>query len=444
MKQVPCEWLWAFLWLAAVSGPLPADDWPQWLGPQRDSVWRETGIVTRFPAAGLPVRWRAPVAHGYSGPAVCAGRVYEMDYVRKSGDITNNPGGPEQLQGTERVLCLNAADGRLLWKYEYDRPYRISFSGGPRCTPTVVGGKVFALGAEGNLSCLDAADGRVLWTKDFVKEYGAKTALWGVAAHPLVDGDRVYCVVGGAGSVAVAFDTGSGREIWRALSAREPGYCAPTLIEHGGARQLLIWHAESLNSLDPRTGAVHWSVPLKPREGMAIVPPRKLGGLLFASGFGEVAALLRLDDQRPAVTEVWRGNTRNAVYCATSMPFLEDGMIYGCDINSGTLMGVRLSDGARQWQTTVPTLGANRRGRYGTAFLVKHGDRFFLFNETGDLILAKLTPAGYEELGRFHVLEPTNSAFGRPVVWSHPAFAARCLFARNDKELVCVSLAAAE
>jgi hypothetical protein len=119
-------------------------------------------------------------------------------------------------------------------------------------------------------------------------------------------------------------------------------------------------------------------------------------------------------------------------------------MIYGVDVQSGALVGASLEDGERLWQTIQPTTGGERRGRYGTAFLVRQGDHFFLFNEQGDLLLAKLSPQGYEELGRFRVLEATNNTFGRPVVWSHPAFAQKCLFARNDKELVCVDLAAGE
>ncbi len=103
-------------------------------------------------------------------------------------------------------------------------------------------------------------------------------------------------------------------------------------------------------------------------------------------------------------------------------------------------MGVRIADGERLWQTLEPTTGGARGGRYGTAFLVKHEDRFFLFSETGDLILAKLSPQGYTEISRFKVLEPTNNVFGRTVVWSHPAFADKSVFARNDKELVRVSL----
>jgi outer membrane protein assembly factor BamB len=280
----------------------------------------------------------------------------------------------------------------------------------------------------------------VLWSKDFVKDYGARTPMWGVAAHPLVDDQAVYCVVGGEGSVAVTLDKKTGRELWRALSAAEQGYCRPTMIEHGGTRQLLIWHGEGVNSLDPKTGKVYWSVPLKPSYGMSIAAPKKLGPYVFVSGYGDVGALLKLDDARPAVEVVWRGRPKTALYSGTSPPVLADGTIYGCDLDSGALTAARIEDGERLWQTTAPTLG-DRRGRYGTAFLVQHEGRFFLFNELGDLILARLSPKGYEEFGRFHVLEPTNQAFGRPVVWSHPAFAQRCLFARNDKELVCVSLA---
>jgi len=439
MCKVPVPSLLIVSLAAALAS---ADDWPRWLGPNGDSMWRESGIVEQFPEDGLPVKWRAPVGLGYSGPAVADGRVYVMDYVLRSGEIKNNPGGRDKLEGAERVLCFAAESGELLWKHEYDRPYEVSFGGGPRCTPTVADGTVYALGAMGNLTSLDAQTGEVAWEKDFVADYEAKTPMWGFAAHPLVDGDRLYCVVGGPGSVAVAFDKDTGRERWRALSASQPGYCSPSIIEHGGARQLLIWHAESINSLDPASGEVHWSVPLKPAYGMAIAEPRKLGGVLYASAFGKTAALLKLNSAKPAAQIVWRGEPKTAVYSANVTPFLENGMIYGCDITTSQLMGVKITDGARVWRTLQPTLGQGGRGRYGTAFLVKHEGRFFLFNEKGDLILARLSPDGYDEIGRTNILEPTETVFGRQVVWSHPAFAEKCIFARNDKELVCISLAA--
>lgn len=419
-----------------------AEDWPQWLGPRRDSVWRETGLLEKFPEGGPKVRWRVPLEGGYAGPAVADGRVYVTDYVVKKGKGTNNPGQRDDLEGTERILCFQESDGKLLWKHTYDCPYHISYPAGPRCTPTVTGGKVYALGAEGRLVCLDAVKGTLLWAKDLKKEYKTKAPIWGFCGHPLVDGQKLFCVVGGEGSVAVAFDKDTGKELWRALSAKEPGYCPPTLIEAAGKKQLLIWHAEAMNSLDPETGKVYWSVPLEPSYGMSITAPRQLDEHLFASGIGEVGALLRLHREKPGASVVWRGRKDSAVYCANSTPFLEEGMIYGCDCGLGALRGVELETGERLWETFKPTSGGNRRVSHGTAFLVKNGGRFFLLAETGHLIIAKLSPKGYEEISRCKLLEPTGSAFGRAVLWSHPAFANKCIYARNDKELVCASLAA--
>ena len=173
---------------------------------------------------------------------------------------------------------------------------------------------------------------------------------------------------------------------------------------------------------------------------MAIAAPRKQGNLLYACGMSNVAALMKLDDTKPAAEIVWRGRTKQAIYCSNSTPVLDGGIIYGCDIESGALMAAQIEDGKRLWQNSAAT-GGGRRARHATAFLVKHLDRYFLFNEKGDLIIARLTPQGYEEISRAHLLEPTNEAFGRDVVWSHPAFAERSVFARNDRQLIRVDLA---
>jgi outer membrane protein assembly factor BamB len=418
-----------------------ADDWPQWMGPQRDDVWRETGIVETFPPGGPIIKWTAPIGAGYAGPAVAGSKVYVLDRVLAEG--ASNPENPfkmDPVNGSERVLCLDAADGKLLWKHEYNCPYEISYASGPRCTPTAAGGKVYALGAMGNLFCLDAAKGKVLWSKDFKKDYKAKPPMWGFTSHPLVDGNKLFCVVGGEGSVAVAFDKDTGQELWRALSAQDQGYCPPTLIEAGGKRQLLIWDADKLNSLDPETGKVYWSVPLAPDNKMSIAAPRKAGDYLFACGVGDKAVLLKLAADKPAATEVWRGEKKTAVYSVNSTPFVEGDTIYGVD-NQGKLRGVKLATGERLWETYAPVAGGDRPTQTGTAFLVKHGDRFFIFNEKGELVIAKLSPKGYEEVSRAHLLDPTSTAWGRTLVWSHPAFADKCVFARNDRELVCASLA---
>src|SRR5262249_25227818 len=150
-----------------------------------------TGIVEQFPTNGLKFRWRTKIGSGYSGPAVANGRVYLMD--RKLAEGTTKPANAfsrAEIPGTERVLCLNAADGSILWKHEYDCPYTVSYASGPRATPAVQDGKVYTLGAEGHLLCLDAEKGVVLWSHDYRKDLGIKTPMWGFAGHPLVDGKK--------------------------------------------------------------------------------------------------------------------------------------------------------------------------------------------------------------------------------------------------------------
>jgi hypothetical protein len=231
-----------------------ADEWAQWLGPKRDGIWRENGILRKFPENGPKLRWRVPVGGGYSEPSIVQDRVYLTDRQLATG--ASNPADPfarGSIPGKERVLCLSDKDGKLLWSHEYDCPYTVSYPAGPRATPLVADGKVFTLGAEGHLFCFEAASGRVAWSRDLKKDYNVPTPLWGFSAHPLLDGNKLICLVGGEGSTAVAFDKDTGREVWRALTAKEPGYCPPMIYQIGGKRQLIIWHPESINGLDPET-----------------------------------------------------------------------------------------------------------------------------------------------------------------------------------------------
>lgn len=419
-----------------------ADDWPQWLGPQRDAVWRETGILDKFPTGGPPVRWRVPIGGGFTGPAVAKGRVYVMD--RRPPTHVAPPTAGGAIPGGERVLCLNEADGKVLWQHEYDCPYTMSYAAGPRATPLVADGQVYTLGAEGNLCCLDAATGRVVWARDFKKELGAKTPIWGFAAHPLLDGNRLITLVGGAGAVAVAFDKTNGKELWRSLSAKEIGYAPPMIINYGGHRRLIIWHPEAVNALDLETGKVLWTVPFESRTGLSVATPRQAGDALFITTFYNGAILLRLAADA-APTTVWRSQKASErdtteLHSIIPTPFLEDGYVYGV-CSYGQLRCLELATGRRVWETLAATT-PERETRWANVFLVKQADRFFLFNERGDLIIARLTPKGYEEISRAHLLDPTNPEPGRPVVWSHPAFANRSVYARNDRELIAVSLAA--
>jgi outer membrane protein assembly factor BamB len=434
------------LLLSLVLAPAAsADDWPQWMGPNRDAVWAETGIVDHLPPDGPKVLWRAVVGVGYAGPAVAGNRVFVADYL--TSDSVKNRGDFNRaaVTGTERVLCFSVDKGELLWKHEYSCRYTISHPSGPRCTPTVRDGKVYALGAMGALFCLDVAKGTVLWSKDFPKDFGVKTPLYGFCGHPLIDGKKLLCILGGDGATAMAFDKDTGKELWRSLSSKETGYSPPTLIEAGGVRQLLIWTGDALNGLDPETGKPYWTVPLPQWQGMAIMAPRKDGDYLFVGAVFGTAVGLKLAPDRPAVTEAWRG-PRNmkglGLYPMNMTPFAEGGVVYGVD-QPGQLRAMKIATGEQLWESWLPVTGKAKSGAVlcGTAFVVKNGDRFFLFNEKGELLIARLSPQGYEEMSRAKLLEPTGFYGSRDVLWSHPAFANRCLYARNDKELICVSLA---
>jgi outer membrane protein assembly factor BamB len=404
------------------------------MGINRDGRYHEAGIVERIPEEGLPVLWRAEVSSGYSGPAVAAGRVFITDYVATSGESTNNPGGRDRRNGSERVLCFDATTGAELWKVAYDRPYNLSYANGPRATPTVDGDRVYTLGAEGDLYCLKTATGDIVWNKQLAEESKSETPIWGHAAHPLVHGDLLYCLVGG--------DKMTGEIRWSALSASEIGYCPPTIQTIGGKPQLIIWHADSLNGLDPSSGAVYWSYPLQPRYGMSIAAPQLSGDLLFASGIGETAVMLQMQADGTPGKALWTGKPKLGIYCGNATALIDGDTIYGSDCGLGAYLAANVADGQYRWQTFQFTTGGDRRASHGTAFTIKHSDKFILFAETGDLIFARFSPQDFQELGRMRVLEPTSVGPQRDVVWSHPALANRCFFARNDQELVCVSLAA--
>ena len=422
-----------------------ADEWPQWLGPKRDGIWREAGIIKRFPENGPKTLWRVPIGGGYAGPAVAGGRVFVTDRQLSTG--ARNPSNPFErghIPGTERILCLNEKTGEVLWSHQYDCAYSVSYPAGPRATPTVDGNRVYTLGAEGHLLCLNASTGEIIWKTDFREVYSAKTPVWGFAGHPLVDGPRLLCLAGGPGSVAVCLDKMTGREIWKTLSAREPGYSPPTIIHAGGTRQLIIWHPESINSLNPETGELYWTQPFRVRSGLTVPTPRQLGNRLFITAFYNGPMMLELDPAKPAFTLAWKGNRNSEkntdkLHSIMPTPFLEDGHIYGV-CSYGQLRCLRADTGERIWEDLTATRGG-KSVRWGNAFIVKHEDRFFLFNELGDLIIARMTPKGYRELDKTHLLEPTNQAAGRDVVWSHPAFASRNVYVRNDNEIIAVSMA---
>ncbi len=446
-------------WLAGVGCVLAAD-WPQWLGPQRDGVWREEGILELLPKEGLKAKWRQKLGVGYSGPAVADGRVFVMDLVPEDNLPASGFAKGARVRGRERVVCLRSADGTPLWTFEYPVEYRISYAAGPRCTPSVDGERVYALGAMGHLHCLDVASGKVLWSKDFLKDYQATLPVWGFAAHPLVDGNRLICLAGGSDQrLVIAFDKRTGEAIWTAEScAGDFGYSPPVIYTFGNRRQLIIWHARAVVGLEPESGRRLWRVDWDIRAALTAPMPRKIEpDKLFLTSFYNGSMLLRVGTDQAEV--LWRSKAKGEMPHQTTdlssimpTPVVDGDYIYGV-CSYGQLRCLEWSTGKRVWSTMRATRGRYTPARvaeeeepatserWSNAFLTPHGDRCFLLNEQGELILARLRPQGYEELGRCVLVEPTNTMAGRKVVWSHPAYAERCIFVRNDQEIACFSLA---
>jgi len=277
-----------------------ADDWPQWLGPKRDGVLRETGLVESFPEKGLKRVWANLIGQGYSGPAIADGRLFVMDReLAKDAKLPASGFQKPEVGGKERILCVDANTGKEIWTHSYDCVYKVQYGSGPRCTPTVDGDLVYCLGTMGDLRCLEVKTGTLVWSKNFVTDYNARVPVWGFSSHPLVDGDKLIClVVGDENRLVVAFDKKTGKEIWTSQSLMaDCGYCPPMIYTFAGVRTLVIWHSRACVGLNPETGKRLWSQPFEVKAALTAPTPRQLGDKLFITAFYEGPMMLDLSKQ---------------------------------------------------------------------------------------------------------------------------------------------------
>ncbi len=437
------------VWLGGAGARLFADDWPEWRGKGRTGVWNETGIVGRLPDSGLPAVWRTRINAGYAGPSVADGRVFVTDARPVEARRAH--------QMIERVVALDERTGRLLWAHEWPTNYsglQLVYAIGPRATPTVDGDVVYVLGTMGNLLALKAETGQVLWEKDYVRDFSASVPTWGFAGAPLVDGDLLICLAGGEPDAKlVALDKRTGKEIWRALSSdSEPGYNQPIIVDAGGARQLILFHPKGISSLNPATGKVYWEIDHSVQMGIVVATPVQSGPYLFVTSQYGGARMFTLAADRPAAALLWSGpgeqdpgmthETPNTLNSVISTPVIDGEYVYGVD-NDGLLRCLSAATGQLVWKTDALL---KEHAMHGTAFFVRNGDRYFINNDRGELVLARLSPKGFQEISRATLIEPTHPYVRRRqlpnVLWSHPAYANRHVIVRNDNEIVRVSLAA--
>lgn len=414
--------------LAAAICDVAADDWPQWRGPNRDGVWRESGLVDSFQAPKLQRRWTAEIAAGYSGPTVANGRVFVADRLSDPDSI-------------ERVHAFDIRSGEKLWSHEYACPYEgVSYTAGPRASVTVDNELAYVIGATGRMHCLDVADGSVVWQRDLRSDFDVDLPTWGITSSPLVEGEFVIVQIGGAGNACVvALDRRTGETAWHALDD-DASYSSPIVIDQAGQRVLVVWTGERVVGMDPADGNVFWAEDYKwEKWPIGIASPVHSGDHLLVSEVHKGSLLLKLGRDDVTAQRVWHRSEDDgpALHALMGTPIVIDGQIYGAD-NTGVLRCLDLSTGEQIWEndTVVPTM------RWATVHIVRNGDRVWMFNDRGELIIARLSPQGYHEISRAQLIAPTTQQLRRRdgVTWSHPAYADRHVFARNDEELVCADL----
>ena len=407
-----------------------AADWPQWRGERRDGTWNETGLVKTFAAPVTKPLWSVPISAGYSQPTVAKGRVFLTDRLEQ--------------EDQERVHCFDANTGDVLWQHVYDCDYKkIGYDAGPRAAVIVRDGLAYSLGTMGHLFCLDAASGAVIWSHDLYTTYDVQMPVWGLSASPLIEGDLIIVEAAGRRATLLAFDRKTGREVWTSL-ARKANYSSPIVIDQAGQRVLVLWVHGSVVGIDPGNGKMLWEVDYaSTKMPLGVATPIWHGDYLFFTGFYDGSLLIKLNQDEPAASKVWRrkGSSErktDALHSIISTPVILGDYIYGAD-SYGELRCLELMTGDRVWedQTAVPN------GRWATIHFVQNGATTWMLNEQGDLIIAELSKEGFKEISRTRVIETTGrqSPKLRDVCWAAPAYADRKLYVRNDEKLVCIDLA---
>jgi outer membrane protein assembly factor BamB len=393
---------------AAVATPIKATRsyWTNYRGPARDGRYDETPIRTNWPAEGLPLLWKQPIGGGYASFVVAEGIAFTI----------------EQRRHQEVVAAYDVETGRELWTQGSDAEFKESMGGdGPRATPTWEAGRLYALGAEGDLRCFEARTGKVFWSKNILKDNGADNLTWGMSGAPLIVDDKVIVLPGGkSGRSVAAYNKHTGEPLWKALNDTQ-AYVSPMLVTLAGKRQILIETANRIVGLAVEDGALLWETSWNTDMGINVSQPVMIDANRFfaSSGYGKGAALVEIIGSGNALTarKVWEnGSMKNKFNSSV----LFEGNVYGLD--EGILSCVDVKTGDRKW----------KGGRYGYGQVILASGHLVVITDTGELALVKATPDQYKELAKFPAIEGKT--------WNYPAIANGRLLVRNQTQMACFDL----
>jgi len=390
--------------------------WPQFLGPQRDGISIETGLIDAWPADGPREVWRVPGGVGMSGVVVEAGLAVTM----------------VQGEGMQRLVALDAADGTTRWSTGLARAYSNQMGNGPRATPAIADGKVFALSGEGILCAVSLKDGELLWQENVVQRHQGEPAPYGMACSPLVWDGQVIVTIGAAQATVIACDPNTGKTVWTSGKDEAAGYSSPAVRKVNGQNQLVVFAGASVAGLNPGDGQRLWRFPYVTDYDCNIMTPVSIGNdVLISAGENHGSTLLRaaMSDGSWKASEVWASTgTGSVLRNEWQTPVLLDGYLYGFD-NVGSagpvthLTCVDAKTGKRVWQ----------QARFGKGNLIAADGKLFISTMKGDVVLVRATPESFQELGRGQYLETTRQA---------PSLSFGRLYLRDDADIVCLNVRA--
>ncbi|MEE8526256.1 MAG: PQQ-binding-like beta-propeller repeat protein [Thermoanaerobaculia bacterium] len=393
------------LTLPAAAG---ADDWPRWRGPDQDGISTETDLLDSWPEGGPPEVWRTDLGIGFSGVIVADGNV-----------CTQFSDGKHEL-----LVCFDAATGTERWRATIGKHWKNSYLDfdGPRATPAVAGGRIYAGSAHGAVHCLDLESGDRVWSRELAAEMGAKAPLHGYVLTPLIDGGRLYLNPGGKdGKGVVALNKDTGETHWTSLD--DPAaYAAPIAIDVDGRRQIVFFTARGVVGVAAKDGAELWRYPWKTAYDINAATPIYSAPYLFiASEYDHGSALLKLSAAGGAAEaeEVW---VNDGMQNKISTSVLVDGHLYG--FHRGFLVSVELATGEERWR---------QRG-FGTGSVTVADGKLLVLGDKGQLALAEISPAGYREVSR------ADGIVGGKRTWTVPTVAGGRLYLRDEEKLVCLDL----
>jgi outer membrane protein assembly factor BamB len=379
--------------------------WPDFRGAARDGRSTEP-IRTDWPAAGLRQLWKQPIGLGYASFVVADGRAFTI----------------EQRRSQEVAAAYDVETGRELWTNAWEGEFVESMGGdGPRATPTYHEGRLYALGAIGELRSLDAATGKVVWRRNILEDNRASNLEWGMSASPLVVDDKLIVLPGGSGGRSVAaYNKATGDPIWHALDDRQ-AYVSPMLVTLAGSRQLLIVSATRAVGLEPDSGTLLWEYPWPTGQGINVAQPILLGGdrVFLSASYGQGAAVfeLRREGGRFATRTIWENSRMKNKFTSS---LLHDGHLYGLD--ESILACVDAATGEQKW----------KGGRYGYGQPILAGGHLIVLTEGGEVVLVKATPERHEEVARFPAIDGKT--------WNHPVIANGRLLVRNLREMAAFDI----